>query len=731
MNTRFALLLFFCICFTRNRAYGQTITIDDNVIGRTFDGIGALSAGASSRLLIDYPEQYRSQILDYLLKPNFGASLSELKVEIGGDVNSTAGTESSYQHERDILSPNQGYEWWLMDEAKKRNPHIYLDALEWGAPYWVGNGNFYSEDNAKYIANFVKIARDIHGLNINYVGIWNETLYNTAWIKKLNQQLKRLSLTTKIVAADEVRAWTIADRMKEDPQLNDAIDILGVHYPRGQGEGLTDTDMKIDPGASKNLYVTRTALTIGKPLWASEDGPWRGDWIGAKALIKTYIRNYIDVKITKTIIWSLITSYYDNVAISGSGLMKANQPWNGHYEVQPAIWATAHFNQFVQPGWIYLEGQGNGYLDKKGSYVTLISPDRQNMSMIIETVDAKVEQKFKVNIKNPEYGSKVFHIWRSDSLQQFIKLKDERAVNGILAINLTAGSIYSITTTTGQKKGDFNSAIPSAGQFPIPYKDSFNTYKINSLPKYTSDISGVFEIQYNGKQRYLEQIVEKKGIEWPSSLNAQPFTIIGDTSLKDYKIKIDIKLEKKGQSGFVMGRIPKVIQNDVLPPPGYWLEVNTNGHFRFCVTGKPIAAGWYNWKDSWFQKNGYFKNDTSNSAVFDAKGFSSMPDSLKRQFGDLKRLTNQQRTSSIVLLAVFKDGTYSIYKEKILARGGINFPMNRWNDVSLAFDGNNIVGDVNHIRIFSVIDDSFQNGYAGWGCGWHKASFDNMSITRD
>ncbi len=47
------------------------------------------SAGASSRLLIDYDEPYRSQILDYLFKPNFGAALQILKVEIGGDTWST------------------------------------------------------------------------------------------------------------------------------------------------------------------------------------------------------------------------------------------------------------------------------------------------------------------------------------------------------------------------------------------------------------------------------------------------------------------------------------------------------------------------------------------------------------------------------------------------------------------------------------------------------------------
>ena len=41
---------------------------------RAFHGIGGLSGGgATSVLLRDYPEPQRSQILDYLFKPNFGA----------------------------------------------------------------------------------------------------------------------------------------------------------------------------------------------------------------------------------------------------------------------------------------------------------------------------------------------------------------------------------------------------------------------------------------------------------------------------------------------------------------------------------------------------------------------------------------------------------------------------------------------------------------------------------
>lgn len=49
--------------------------------GRVFEGIGAVSAGVSTRLLPDYPEPQRSQILDFLFKPKVGAGFQHLKIE--------------------------------------------------------------------------------------------------------------------------------------------------------------------------------------------------------------------------------------------------------------------------------------------------------------------------------------------------------------------------------------------------------------------------------------------------------------------------------------------------------------------------------------------------------------------------------------------------------------------------------------------------------------------------
>src|SRR5512132_3598141 len=81
-----------------------SITINGGSAGRTFDGVGAVSGGGgNSRLLIDYPEPQRSQILDYLFKPGYGAALQILKVEIGGDTNSTSGAEPSHEHVRGVV----------------------------------------------------------------------------------------------------------------------------------------------------------------------------------------------------------------------------------------------------------------------------------------------------------------------------------------------------------------------------------------------------------------------------------------------------------------------------------------------------------------------------------------------------------------------------------------------------------------------------------------------------
>ena len=63
----------------------QTIDLRGDAGSKRFDGIGAVSGGgATSVLLKDYPEPQRSQVLDLLFKPRLGASMSALLVEVPG-----------------------------------------------------------------------------------------------------------------------------------------------------------------------------------------------------------------------------------------------------------------------------------------------------------------------------------------------------------------------------------------------------------------------------------------------------------------------------------------------------------------------------------------------------------------------------------------------------------------------------------------------------------------------
>jgi hypothetical protein len=158
----------------------SSAVLDLEASGPVFGGIGAISGGgATSRLLIDYPEPQRSQLLDLMFKPLSGAALSILKVEVGGGAFTSDGAEASHAYTADDRSPHRfdrGYEFWLMREAKLRNPNIVLYGLPWSFPAWVGGGSGSPWHNlslpASYIVDWVRGARDRHNLTIDWIGDW-------------------------------------------------------------------------------------------------------------------------------------------------------------------------------------------------------------------------------------------------------------------------------------------------------------------------------------------------------------------------------------------------------------------------------------------------------------------------------------------------------------------------------------------------------------------------------
>jgi O-glycosyl hydrolase len=548
-------------------AQTQVITLNGNGTGRTFDGVGAVSAGASSRLLIDYPEPYRSQILDFLFEPHFGASLQSLKVEIGGDVDSSGGAEPSHMRSPSDANFTRGYEGWLMNEAKRRNPNIQLGALAWGAPGWLGGGQFYSQDTIDYIVAFLSGIKATYGFDINYVGIWNETPYNTAWIKGLKDAILAAGLPTRIVAADQnVGQWGIVDDMLADPALMAAVDIIGEHYVQN--------------------FSTDAAQSLGKPLWDSEDGPWRGDWTGAAAIAQLLNRNYISGKLTKTEIWSPVTSYYDIMTLSGSGLMRANTPWSGNYEVQPAIWAMAHTAQFADPGWRYID-QSSG-LFNGSSYVTL--RNGSNYSVIVETLGETANRQVRFQITGGLSQGTV-RVWRSNATSQFVRLADITPSGGSFTVTLAPRAIYSFTTTNVQTKG--NATPPAPFSFPIPYQDDFESYPFEKSPKYLSDINGAFETTACGggrPGRCLQQLITTPPIPWLYAGPSEPASVLGDTSLGDYAVSADVMFEQAGYVKLVGRLLSKEQVSGTMN--AYQFSLRNSGEWSLRITDSiAIASG--------------------------------------------------------------------------------------------------------------------------------------------
>ena len=575
-----------------------TIRVDGKGTGRIFDGVGGLSAGAASRFLPEYPEPYRSQILDYLFKPNYGASLQDLKVEIGGETNSSWGSEPSHMHARGDQNFTRGYEWWLMREARKRNPKIVIEILPWGVPGWIGNYHFYSHDMIDYDLKFINAAHDVHGVDVDYVGIWNEIPYDKQWIEALKAAVDRNNsahhLRTRIVAADSVHeGWEIADAMASDPALLNAVDAIGVHYPVFESTA-----------AARNLRRGNSPV----PLWDSEDTYLIYPGPPAAVLAKQLNRNYILGRMTKLVHCTVAAAFPEFFPYK-EALVMATSPWTGHYEISPALWGIAHTTQFAQPGWQYLDSASGLLTDDRGktvgSYVALKAPNQSDYSVIIETADAATSREVRFEVSGGLASGPV-HVWHSNiKAETYLTQEPDLPKGGAYTLTLQPASIYSLTTTTGQRKGDAGTP-PAAAPFPLPYADDFEREALGQPARYFADQEGSFEVAHCAGRpgKCLRQAVDQPPIRWGGGLNSlyYPFTFLGDQvgsqSWTGYEVALDVLLEEYG-SVTLWGRMDHVIpclRNgfDCMEiqgtPDGYALRVDSEGRWSISKSFDKGAA---------------------------------------------------------------------------------------------------------------------------------------------
>lgn len=561
----------------------QTITIDGTGSGRTYEGIGAVSGGgATSVLLRDYVEPQRSQILDYLFKPYFGASMQELYVEIGGDGNSTEGSELSHMHTATDLNYYRGYEWWLMEQAKARNPAILLDATAWSAPNWVGNDNYWStsatNDAAGYLTKWILGAKSAHGLDINYIGCKNEPNFyaGAAWPELLRTTLNSNGLTSVgIHGLDDPSngnppassMWTWASAMATDTTLNNAFYAISAHGTA--------------PASGGNAPPANI-IALNKPLWDTEEHPFNAGFTRATDIVTSFISNYVSGKVTKTIYWFLVTAFYNNEPdYDLASAMLTASPWSGGYTVEPGLWGYAHIGQFTQAGWKFLDA-ASGNFTSGGDYVTLAAPNGTDYSVIAQTTKATATQNITFNVSGGLSTGPV-SVWSSNATTQFQQQASITPTNGSFTIAMAPNTIYSITTTTGQQKGAYTP--PATTAFPFPYYENYDHYidftTTGYRAYYHADIAGGFELYQrpDGTGNCLRQVVSPRAQSWAPEWN--PYTIVGDTTWTDYEVSADVSFETATGWVGVMGRVNSTGDGYGTTPNAYYVTLSPTGAWTF------------------------------------------------------------------------------------------------------------------------------------------------------
>ena len=650
-----------------------SIVVDGHGAGRVFDGIGAVSGGGgNSRLLVDYPEPQRSQILDYVFKPGYGASLQVLKVEIGGDTNSTDGAEDSHEHVQGQVDCGSGYEWWLMEQAKQRNPGIRLAALAWGAPGWVStNGSDMWSGNAiGYLKDWLDCAKS-HGLGIDYLGGRNEVGPPPAsWFENLRSTLNAAGYGgVKLVADDDwsgfpnpgdtSRTWPLLTKLQADPAFAAAVDVIGHHYPcEGVNGGTNGT------GTAYSCPVPQAAEQLGKPIWASENGSQDLN-TGAAPQIRTITRGYVDGRITATFNWPLIGALYPNLPFRSDGLLQANQPWSGNYSVGTSVWTTAQVTQVTQPGWQFIDsasgylGGGSGTATSPGSYISLKSPDGTDWSTIVETTTATEAQTLHLHALGGLMVGPI-HVWATnlnskDPAQYFQRQADLSPANGSYTLMAQPGWVYSLTTLTTSGRG--TATAPPRAAMSLPYGDDFEAAPaVGHMPALLSDMNGAFEVRPCDGGRAgscLRQMAPVNPLPWGNVSN--PYTLMGDGSWKDYTIGVDTLIQQPGAVR-VMARVGT--QNGPASIDSYYLQLSDTGAWSIV------------------------KSAYQGSPTVLASGTTTAP------------------------------GTGS------------------WHHVDLTVQGSTITAALDHTVIASAADASYPVGQIGLGLdSYHTQGFDNLTVT--
>lgn len=154
-------------------------------------GFGAVSANNTSRYLLDYKDQHPAQywqIMNELFNPKTGMGLTQVKIELGSDGNTSSGTEpATMRTATDVANVLRGAGFHFAADAKSINPAVQVSLLSWSTPAWVKT----NQDRFTWFKDTIDGAWNTYHLPVNWIDPNpNETSVNAGLIDYFGQQLK-------------------------------------------------------------------------------------------------------------------------------------------------------------------------------------------------------------------------------------------------------------------------------------------------------------------------------------------------------------------------------------------------------------------------------------------------------------------------------------------------------------------------------------------------------------
>jgi hypothetical protein len=684
------------------------ITLNLGQGGSIYDGVGGvLGGGGNARYLMDYPAAQRQQILEYLFKPDYGASLQILKLEIGGDADTSDGAEPSIEHTRGHVNCRAGYELAVAKQAVRLNPGLRLYALQWAAPGWVSQGrdHRFTTLDIDYLLDWLGCARR-QGLTISYLGGWSESDSgrHQSWWKALRTALNQHGYRqVRLVAPDSTGAneWHYVS--------DSAVAVLGAHDVCGRKPGLAPYTICTSPwSANGDKYRS------SQPMWNSEFGAMSAGAMSgcavpcAPAMDRAVIRGFVDARLTGFLEWPVVDAMPGGLPYGNRGLVTADQPWSGSYQVNALTWATAQLTQFAAPPgpggavvWRYVTSAG-GRLDGQtadGSYVSLVRTSggpASAWSTMIEATTASTTQRAMFHITGGSLARATVHVWASnfdpatDSPGQWFVRQPSIQPNqyGRFSLVIKPGWVYSLTTTTGQGKG--TAAGPPASSLNLPLTESLGSDvragSADDEPAYLGAEQGAFElapctVRDGGDRMCTEQEAASTPVFWHTNLPLTnqrfPYAVIGTGGWANYQVSADVLLPGRGSSAGLIGRYGcRATTPNADAFDGYLFNLSATGSWSLTRNANP-------------------KPTSSDSAC--APG-PARP--LTLASGHLAKAPN----------------------------------LSRWHHLSLAMAGSTITASVDGVQVAHVTNTAWASGLAGLEAGaftgaWPHVQYSHLAVT--